>query len=92
MQPHNQYFEFLMTKQDLANAKNAFDHAWAKAEKHGEEAKKDFDIDDEIMSRDTGDMYIEKAKRAMQADDNWMQAAQRASMIMNEYYGQFSPK
>lgn len=82
----------MMTKQDLVNAKRAFDHAWAEAEKYGEEAQKAFDMHDETMGRDTGEIYIEKAKRAMQAHDNWMRSAQGASKVMNEYYGQFSPK
>jgi hypothetical protein len=47
---------------------------------------------DEIIGRDTGDLYIEKAKRAKQAHDNWMRSARGASKVMNEYYDQFSPK
>jgi hypothetical protein len=47
---------------------------------------------DEIIGRDTGDLYIEKAQRAMPAHDNWIRSAQGASKVMNKDYDQFSPK
>jgi hypothetical protein len=81
----------MMTKQDLANAKRLITHG-QRPKDIGEGAQKAFDMHDEIIGRNTGDLYIEKAQRAMPAHDNWIRSAQGASKVMNKDYDQFSPK
>ena len=81
-----------MTKQDLANAKKAFDYAWSEATKYADEALEAMELADSIPARETSDIFVQKAKRALFAHDNWSKSARLASKVMEEYYDQFRPK
>lgn len=82
----------MMSKQDLVNAKKAFDHAWDEATKYADEAIEAMKMADQVQARDMSDMFVEKAKRALLAHDNWSRAARLASKVMDEYYDSFRPK
>jgi len=82
----------VMTKKDLDNAKEAYDHAWSEAEKYGNEALEAMKMAESIPARDTSDMFVEKAKRAMRAYENWRKSAQLAAKVMDEYYDQVRPQ
>ena len=81
-----------MTKKDLDNAKKAYDHAWSEAEKYANEALEAIKTAESIPARDTSDMFVEKAKRAMRAYENWRKSAQLAAKVMDEYYDQVLPR
>ena len=82
----------MITKQDVAQAKNNFDGAWKKVVQCSEEAQKAFDMAEKIPARDTSDMYVEKAKEAMKAMDEWSKLARHSSQILHDYHRQFMPK
>lgn len=76
----------MVSKNDLENAKKAFDFAWAQAEKYADEAMEALRMAEQVQARDTSDMFVEKAKRAMVAHDNWLKSTRLATKVMDEYY------
>lgn len=75
------------TNKDIENAKEAYDYAWAEATKCGNEALEALKMHEQLSARDTGDLYIKKTKRALQAYENWAQSAELARRVLDEYYG-----
>lgn len=73
--------------EDIENAKKAYDHAWAEATKYANEALEALKMHEQLSARDTGDLYIEKAKRALTAYDNWTRSAELARKVLDEHYG-----
>lgn len=82
----------MMTKQDLENAKKAFDHAWDEARKYADEALEAMKMHEQIQARDTDSIFLQKSKRALVAYENWRKAAQLAAKVMNDYYDPFTSK
>lgn len=71
---------------ELENAKKAYDVAWEEAAKYGDEALEALRMADLVQARDSHDLFVQKAKRAMVAYQNWMGAAALAAKVMDEYY------
>lgn len=82
----------MITKQDVAQAKKTFDSAWKKVVQYSEETQQAFDMAEKIPARDTNDMYVEKAKDALKAMDEWSKLARQASQVLHDYHRQFMPK
>ncbi|MBB5700032.1 hypothetical protein [Sphingomonas yantingensis] len=82
----------MITKQQVAKAKEAFDLAWGEAVKCSEEVQHALDMAEMTHARDASDTFVKKAKRALEAHDNWCRAAQNASKLLQGYFEQSQPK
>lgn len=82
----------MMTKEDLENAKKAFDHAWAEAARYADEALEAMRMHEQVQARDTDGIFWEKSKRALAAHENWRKAAMLAAKVMGEYTDPIRPK
>jgi hypothetical protein len=71
---------------EIENAKKAYDNAWAEATKYGDEALEALRMADLVQARDAHELFVQKAKRAMIAYQNWTSAASLAAKVMDEYY------
>lgn len=79
------------TAKDLENAKKAYDHAWEEATKYGDEALEALRMAERVEARDSHELFVRKAKRAMVAYENWTKAGQLARRVIDEIYAKIDP-
>ena len=75
-----------MTQKDLENAKYAYDYARTEAEKYGQEAFDALKMADIVEGGETKDLFMEKAKRALIAYENWKNSESLARKAMDEFF------
>jgi hypothetical protein len=74
----------MATIEDLNNAKKAYDVAWSQAVQYSDEALQALNHVRQTPARGLDDIYMEKAKRALAASDNWRKSAALAQKVMGE--------
>ena len=77
--------------EDLNRAKDAHDYAWQQATSYANEAYDALEKHRQIAARDTDSIFMQKAKRALVAYDNWVQATNVSRKVMDEYFAQIRP-
>lgn len=82
----------MITKQQVAGAKKAFDLAWEEAVACTDEVQDAIDRADQLQGSAAAETFRKKAARALKAHDNWCEAARHASETLQSYYDQFAAK
>lgn len=72
--------------EDLQRVQDAYKRAWEEAKRYGDEAIEAFEMADIVSSGSARKVFLDKAKRALVASENYRKAADLCAKVIDEIH------